>query len=114
MSYGKLNNVEHFQNLLLIGNNTHMHTQIYLSSRTIPPMIVAASRIKIPAEIKIGVANPRTRVASLSGFGNLAGASVASKKPSGNSDQSLVAGNKSSFDMDKDEAVIVTCKCRRN
>lgn len=59
-------------------------SRIYLSSRTIPPMIVAPSRIKIPAEIRIGVANPRTRVASLSGFGNLVGASVASKNPSGN------------------------------
>jgi hypothetical protein len=57
-------------------------------------MSVAASRIKIPAEIKIGVANPRTRVASLSGFGNLVGASVASKNPSGNFNQNLVAGKK--------------------
>jgi hypothetical protein len=77
-------------------------------------MSVAASRIKIPAEIKIGVANPRTRVASLSGFGNLVGASVASKNPSGNFNKNLVADKKSCSNNDKDELVIVTCKCRRN
>lgn len=52
-------------------------------------MIVAASRIKIPAENKIGVANPRTRVASLSGLGNLAGDSVASKNPTGHFNQNF-------------------------
>lgn len=88
--------------------------EIYLSSRTIPPMIVAASRTKVPAEIKIGVARPRSRVASLSGLGNLAGASVASKNPSGYFNQNLVIGNKSCSNKDKDEAVIVTCKCRGN
>jgi len=45
----------------------------------------------MPAENKIGVANPRIMVASLSGFGSLAGVSVASKKPSGYFNQNLVA-----------------------
>jgi len=67
--------------------------ETYLSSRTIPPTSVAASRIKIPAENKIGVANPRTRVASLSGFGNLAGDKVASKNPTENFNKNLVADN---------------------
>lgn len=48
-------------------------------------MSVAASRINMPAENKIGVANPRISVISLSGFGNLSEVNVASKKPSGNS-----------------------------
>jgi len=57
--------------------------RIYLSNRTIPPMSVAPSRINMPAENKIGVANPRSSVISLSGFGNLPEVNVASKKPSG-------------------------------
>ena len=46
--------------------------------------------MKVPAEIKIGAANPISKVASLSGFGNLAGDRVASKKPSEYFNQNLV------------------------
>ena len=77
-------------------------------------MTVAVSRIKFPAENKIGMAIPRSKVTSLSGFGNLAGVNVASKKPSGYFNQNLVIHDKSCSNKDKEEVVIVTCKCRRN
>jgi len=68
----------------------------------------------MPAENKIGVANPTISVISLSGFGNLPGVNVASKKPSGQFNQNLAAGKKSFSNKRKYKVVIVTCKCRRN
>lgn len=59
-----------------------LYIKVYLSRRTILPTTIPTSRINGPPEIKIGVANPISKVTSLSGFGNLAGIRVASKKPS--------------------------------
>lgn len=65
----------------------------------------------MPAEIKTGMANPRSKVASLSGFGNLAGVRVASKKPSENFNQNLVMEQNVSSNKGNNEVEIVTCKC---
>ena len=46
-------------------------------------MRLLAKRIIVPAETKSGTVKPINSVASLRGFGNLAGVKVASSKPSG-------------------------------